>query len=1432
METTGDPSESIKRFGLTQITPAGPALVDVIFIHGLDGHPYRTWASEATKTFWPAQLLPPILEEEKARILVYGYNADVTPVADGVLSKEKIHNHAQNLLAELWANRKQQQATDRPIIFIAHSLGGLIVKRALVHSSGIRGNKIAHLRSIYVSTHAILFFGTPHKGFDIESWISRWKPKPGSVEFPNHIDVPPQIIHSLGIKSETLENLDRQFIQLCYKISIYFFYEAKPTNIRGSWHYVVEEESAAPIIQDVEYASFQQDHTHMCRFENESSPGYSIVTEAIQRYAAEAPKKIQADRRSERAEGKVRIDAPVREFRGDDIGLVDKADNTLGSRGGVPSPSGLLDSETSPSSRQKRYYIVPRERVKHFVGRDAQLRQISSYFATRSANRPQVLVLHALGGQGKSQIAIEYCQISREQYAGIFWVNASSEDMAVQSYARIAAAVSGSSSSEIRDGQAVVKTVMDYLSNWDQAWLLVFDNYDKPEEFPHVQKFLPEFGHGHIIFTSRRNEELDRLGSLLEIPAMNAHEGISLLLRGHSDQDIEQHLMTASKIVDRLGGLPLAIDQAAAYIRSQRLPLHLLGNFLTTYDPKRREVLSHIPPRFWEYGTMQIHGKEERKKALNAFTTWELSLEQLKTDGSFPSDEMTHFLTLAAFFNPVRIEEWLFRYYSERDHCIEDCAAWEQLLSAPDKESADESDEGSGQDSDHSSYQRSADDPDQGNNGTASLASNDKIDDEINDDHYNSRLSDLASDANPRDWICERRWNSVQFWDVLSKFKDLSLIQSLEGPPEKAIFSLHPLIRDWLQLRDEEYSPQRMTAESVAVVAASAKSSDYEDMSLEQRTSLLAHIDAVVLSDNHFTKEQHQLGHDIQNCGNAYRLAAFYDDQGHYKAAEKLLSRISATQTKLLGKEHKDTLETMHLCGALLHSQGILDESEKVKRQTVQLKKRILGEEHESTLRSLISLAATLQQQYKFDGAESRERQLLQIHENKFGKEHLSTIKCSTMLASTLRLQGKLAEAEKMQREALHVGETVLGRHHRIRVEVMHKLLPTLQEQRKNEEAEKIGREVLHLSESIHGKKYPTTLSIKSLLAVTLFLRGRNEEAVKSCRKVLELHEKVRGKNHPNTLDCRDRLAWMLSHDESSYDEAEQLCRQTLVLRKDVLGSEHPGTLYSMHLLGWILSRQESSYEEAEQLLRETCQLRNKVLGSEHVNTLYSMNLLGEILSRQESSYEEAEQLLRETCQLRKKVLGIEHPDTLSSMRLLGDILSQHESSYDEAEQLFRETYQLRKRVVGSEHLSTLYSMSLLGWLLSQQESSYDEAEQILHETYQLRKKVQGSEHPNTIETMRDLAQVLRQQGKCDDVEEISQQISEVKTETNTALDNSPNLESPVEVASLPDQRENSRKKKRWLFNIRKHLKKGYDDTHGLNPQPGTGSTASSKFFS
>ena len=137
------------------------------------------------------------------------------------------------------------------------------------------------------------------------------------------------------------------------------------------------------------------------------------------------------------------------------------------------------------------HFLVSRERVKDFIGRRSLLDRIRSHFSRDQTGPPPTLILHALGGQGKSQIALEYCRKWRETYRGVFWIDANSEMTATQSYAMIAAELMGKSLTETGDSAAQIRMVKDHLEQWDEGWLLVFDNYDEPDKFSEIRQFIP-----------------------------------------------------------------------------------------------------------------------------------------------------------------------------------------------------------------------------------------------------------------------------------------------------------------------------------------------------------------------------------------------------------------------------------------------------------------------------------------------------------------------------------------------------------------------------------------------------------------------------------------------------------------------------------------------------------------------------------------------------------------------------------------------------------------------------------------------------------------------------------------------------------------------------------------------------------------------------
>ncbi|KAF2787873.1 ribonuclease-like protein p/mrp subunit [Melanomma pulvis-pyrius CBS 109.77] len=280
-----------ENLGLTEIYRGDDPIVDIVAVHGLNGHPFQTWTTQNTNKFWlgDSDLLPSHLK--RARILTFGYNAAVTALL-GKTSSDRIMQHAQTLIAALVADRELEDATQRPIIFICHSLGGIIVKRALIYSASRTSKLVQHLYSIFVSTYGILFLGTPHNGSNKASLASVGRRMIDALTPSKVMDTDGQLVDALLEGSEVLQNITDMFVPLMKNFRVYFFWEQEKTDLGASLAYIVEENSAAPILDDTERAGLPYEHRDMAKFESRSSPGYRLVAAALIRYSKEAPDMV------------------------------------------------------------------------------------------------------------------------------------------------------------------------------------------------------------------------------------------------------------------------------------------------------------------------------------------------------------------------------------------------------------------------------------------------------------------------------------------------------------------------------------------------------------------------------------------------------------------------------------------------------------------------------------------------------------------------------------------------------------------------------------------------------------------------------------------------------------------------------------------------------------------------------------------------------------------------------------------------------------------------------------------------------------------------------------------------------------------------------------------------------------------------------------
>ena len=622
-----------------------------------------------------------------------------------------------------------------------------------------------------------------------------------------------------------------------------------------------------------------------------------------------------------------------------------------------------------------------------------------------------------------------------------------------------------------------------------------------------------------MIITSRRRD-LDRLGTSIELCALNPKECVNLLLRDYNPQEIEENLETAKDIVWRLGGLALAIDQAGAYIAHRHIPPSELGNFLKIFETQRKEILSYTPNSMWEYGSMQNSREEDHTKAINAFTTWEMSLKELIRIKPREKEAIIHFLRLSAYFNPARIEASLFRNYwvkiQKRKEPSKEVpperTRWRQIFKSNKERKPRQSNVDNTRT--HWLY-------------AMAVRSWHKIDIE----------QEGSSNQRP-----ECQWNHDHYLDLLTEIYNLSLVQTMERNVEGASFSLHPLVRDWLLHRNQFIDHQHYMDEAFAVIESNAAVSgqDFLNLDIDQRVALLSHLDSCMLNDELLSEPQNRIGNGERTYETADMSAYLYRLQGRFDPAELLLRRI----TENVDADITYFTELLFVLGL----QGEFEQAVELSYQCREYREKALGKRNLERLDFETELSNALVGLGRYNEAEPIQRQTLQLKQETLGNTCPETIESMNDLAFSLYLQDRDKEAETLAREALEICDTHLSEDDDIRRTTMHILALAMQGQGQIDKAEKTQREVVQKDQHHLGMEHPGTLQAMHSLALILEVTNK-DEAEELYRYVIQTRKKVLRKGHPYTLGSIWKLAKLLRKD-GRVEEADEIEREVSDLRR------------------------------------------------------------------------------------------------------------------------------------------------------------------------------------------------------------------------------------------------------------------------------------------
>jgi tetratricopeptide (TPR) repeat protein len=265
---------------------------------------------------------------------------------------------------------------------------------------------------------------------------------------------------------------------------------------------------------------------------------------------------------------------------------------------------------------------VPFSRNPNFTGREQTLAELQAAFAS-SLQASMNQALWGMGGMGKTQVAAEYAYRHKAEYDVVWWLRSEEPATLSSDYAALAAELCLPEKSQ-KEQSEIVRAVRRWIEH-NPGWLLIFDNAQHPGD---LIDYLPRGGGGHVILTSR-NPEWGSVAQKLEILVFDRLDSVEFLLNRTKQDDGN----AADALADVLGDLPLALEQAGAYI--SKSAMHF-SRYLELFRKHRMKILEKGEPTAYP---------------ATVATAWEISFVKIQQE----SPAAAELLKLCSYLAPDEI---------------------------------------------------------------------------------------------------------------------------------------------------------------------------------------------------------------------------------------------------------------------------------------------------------------------------------------------------------------------------------------------------------------------------------------------------------------------------------------------------------------------------------------------------------------------------------------------------------------------------------------------------------------------------------------------------------------------------------------------------------------------------------------------------------
>jgi hypothetical protein len=793
-----------------------------------------------------------------------------------------------------------------------------------------------------------------------------------------------------------------------------------------------------------------------------------------------------------------------------------------------------------------------------FTGRNEVLNALRDQLLGSSQAVVLPRALYGYGGVGKTQVALEYAHRYMAEYEIVWWVSAEQQELINPAFAELAARLGLPIGDNIIDAAKAAHEALR-LGRPYSRWLLIFDNADDPAD---IKAHFPA-GPGHILVTSR-NPRWSTAAQPVEIDVFARQESLDHLqrrVRSLTDEEADQ-------VAEALGDLPLAVEQAGAWLAESGTSA---GDYLRQLADESGQVLANQPE---DYPTPVA-------------VTWRLAFDRLRAE----SPAAARLLQLCAFFAPEPIPMTLL----QNDQMIKSLVPYNQQLREPRmigalnraiaRYSLAKVDRGTNAVQVHRLIQAFV----RASMGTeaevikathevhrvltAARPTQGEVDDPANWKEYDqiwphlgpSRAAECEQDET-RQLLIERvryLWRRGQLDEALEFGAQLA---------DNWAGRYHPDDQDTLYLRCQIANVIRSQGRYTEALA--------EDTAIHERQR-------EVLGDVHL--------HTLFTAGG---IAADLRALGEFKQALEIDQERYDRFNDHYGDDYRATLSAANNLAVDLRLIGDWAKARELDAETLSRRQEVLGD-HPYTFHSAAMLARDLREGGDHAGSLELLREAYDSYVGNVGEDDLGTLLTAQSLAVSLRKVGYLAEAHERTLDVSERYEKRKAGEHPDALACQVNLAASQAALGNRADAYTTAGAVHRIYERSLGKKHPFTLAVATNMAGYLRADGEAQEALLLAESTLRSLRANLGDEHPYPLSCALTMANCL-HDTGQFSAAEDLQRDTIARLRKTLRDSHPDVLTARANLA-ITMRALGQADEASRLLEQLTEaMARPPLGESH----------------------------------------------------------------------------------------------------------------------------------------------------------------------------------------------------------------------------------------